>query len=531
MEKPLAAECKRAVFLRKTQEEWKKMAEKTLIRMRDICVEFPGVKALQNVDFDFESGHVTALVGANGAGKSTLMKVLSGVYAHYTGQITVNGRAVEIRNPNAAKDLGIETVYQEVDTVLVSTLTVAENIMMDYLARGIGHKQFINSRYMKETSQKILRELGIAIPINAIVASLSMAQKQMVVIARAVLRECKFLILDEPTAPLSNSETEKMFEIVRQLKQKGVGIIFISHRLDELFVICDTMTVLRDGRIIEANKPLNCSITNKDIVELMLGRTYSEELDRSGRTIGEVFLEVKDLTESRGLVKDINLVVRSGEIVGLSGLVGAGKTELCKTLYGAFAKSGGEIRIKGKDKKLNSPQDAVQAGLALIPEERRKEGIVVGETVCSNLSMATLGKHTGFLSFVNKRSELEAAKEKIQKVKVKTPSPFQKIEYLSGGNQQKVTIGKWLDSDADIYIFDEPTKGIDVGAKQDVYNLIIDLARQGKAIIYSSSEQSEILQLTDRTYVMYNGRIQKELDSTETTEELLLLYSTGGREK
>ncbi len=506
------------------------MAEKTLIRMRDICVEFPGVKALQNVDFDFESGHVTALVGANGAGKSTLMKVLSGVYAHYTGQITVNGRAVEIRNPNAAKDLGIETVYQEVDTVLVSTLTVAENIMMDYLARGIGHKQFINSGYMKETSQKILRELGIAIPINAIVASLSMAQKQMVVIARAVLRECKFLILDEPTAPLSNSETEKLFEIVRQLKQKGVGIIFISHRLDELFVICDTMTVLRDGRIIEANKPLNRSITNKDIIELMLGRTYSEELDRSGRTIGEVFLEVKDLTESRGLVKDINLVVRSGEIVGLSGLVGAGKTELCKTLYGAFAKSGGEIRIKGKDKKLNSPQDAVREGLALIPEERRKEGIVVGETVCSNLSMATLGKHTGFLSFVNKRSELEAAKEKIQKVKVKTPSPFQKIEYLSGGNQQKVTIGKWLDSDADIYIFDEPTKGIDVVAKQDVYNLIIDLARQGKAIIYSSSEQSEILQLTDRTYVMYNGRIQKELDSTETTEELLLLYSTGGRE-
>ena len=506
------------------------MAETTLIQMRNIGVEFPGVKALQNVDFDFESGHVTALVGANGAGKSTLMKVLSGVYSHYTGEITVNGQPVEIRNPNAAKDLGIETVYQEVDTALVSTLTVAENIMMDYLARGIGHKQFINSKYMKTTAKNILQEMGIEIPINAIVASLSMAQKQMGVIARAVLRKCKFLILDEPTAPLSNSETEKLFEIVKRLKKEGVGIIFISHRLDELFVICDTMTVLRDGRIVEANKPLDSHVTNKDIVELMLGRAYNAELDRSGRTIGEVVLEAKDLSEASGKVKDINLTLRKGEIVGISGLVGAGKTELCKTLYGAFPKGSGELLVNGKSVSFRSPREAVRSGIALIPEERRKEGIMVGESVCSNLSMATLSKHTGFLSFINKRSELSAAKEKIEKVKVKTPSPYQMIQFLSGGNQQKVTIGKWLDSDADIYIFDEPTKGIDVGAKQDVYNLIIELARQGKAILYSSSEQSEILQLTDRAYVMYGGKIQKEVNTAQATEELLLLYSTGGKE-
>ena len=504
------------------------MAETTKIEMRDICVEFPGVKALQDVDFTIESGHVTALVGANGAGKSTLMKVLSGVYSHYTGQIRVNGQDVELRNPNAAKDLGVETVYQEVDTALVSTLTVAENIMMDYLVRGIGKKQFINRKHIRQTSQEILKQLGIEIPINQIIAKLSMAQKQMVVIARAVLRRCKILILDEPTAPLSSAETEKLFEIVRKLQSEGVGVIFISHRLNELFEICETMTVLRDGRIIEANKPLTKDLTTNAIVELMLGRAFNEALDRSGRTIGEVILRADGLTEKTGLVQDIRMEVRAGEIVGISGLVGAGKTELCKTLYGAMGEANGTLEINGRPVKLKSPLQAVKAGLALIPEERRKEGIIIGESVANNLSMATIDKYTRLFSFVDRKQEVEAAKKKIADVKIKTPTPYQSIEYLSGGNQQKVTIGKWLDSDASVYIFDEPTKGIDVGAKQDVYKLIIELARNGKAVIYSSSEQSEILQLTDRVYVMYGGKIQKEFKTADVTEEQLLLYSTGG---
>ena len=312
--------------------------------------------------------------------------------------------------------------------------------------------------------------------------------------------------------------------IFQELRSKKV--------LDELTILnAPKNTVLRDGRIVEANKPLDSRVTNKDIVELMLGRAYNAELDRSGRTIGEVVLETKGLCEGNGRVKDISITLRKGEIVGLSGLVGAGKTELCKTLYGAYPKSAGQMTVNGKAVNFRSPREAVRAGMALIPEERRKEGIIVGESVCSNLSMATLSKHTGFLTFVNTASELKAAKEKILQVKVKTPSPYQQIQFLSGGNQQKVTIGKWLDSDADIYIFDEPTKGIDVGAKQDVYNLIIDLARQGKAILYSSSEQSEILQLTDRAYIMYGGRIQKEVNTAQATEELLLLYSTGGKEE
>lgn len=505
------------------------MADTTKIVMKDICVEFPGVKALQDVDFSFESGQVTALVGANGAGKSTLMKVLSGVYTHYTGQIEVDGKSVEIRNPNAAKDLGIETVYQEVDTALVSTLTVAENIMMDYLVRGIGRKQFINKRYIRETAQGVLEELGIRINVNQIIAQLSMAQKQMVVIARAVLRKCKFLILDEPTAPLSSAETQKLFEIVRKLRDEGVGVIFISHRLSELFEICQTMTVLRDGRIVEANVPLE-GISINHIVELMLGRAYNERIDRSGRTIGDVVLEAKKLTERTGLVKDIDLYVRSGEIIGLSGLVGAGKTELCKAIYGALGELDGELLLEGKPVKLNTPQKAVKAGLALIPEERRKEGIVLGESVANNLSMATMDRYSKALSFIDRRQEMKSARKKIEDIRIKTPSPLQNIEYLSGGNQQKVTIGKWLDSNAKIYIFDEPTKGIDVGAKQDVYRLIVELARQGNAIIYSSSEQSEILQLTDRVYVMYGGKIQKEFETANVTEEQLLLYSTGGEE-
>lgn len=506
------------------------MSAATKIEMRDICVEFPGVKALQDVNFSFESGHVTALVGANGAGKSTLMKVLSGVYNHYTGQIYVDGKEVEIRNPNQSKDLGFETVYQEVDTALVSTLTVAENIMMDYLARGIGHKQIIDKKYMRTTAKKVLDDIGVDIPLNQIIEQLSMAQKQMVLIARAVLRNCKFLILDEPTAPLSNSETEKLFTIVRKLRDSGVGVIFISHRLNELFEICETMTVLRDGRITEANVKLDDSISIQHIVEMMLGRSFDEKLDRSGRTLGENALEARHLSERTGLVKDINLYVRKGEIVGISGLVGAGKTELCKTLYGAFGKVDGELLIDGRVQAITSPQKAVKAGIALVPEERRKEGIVLGESVAANMTMATLSKYTGVLSVVNRSKELAAVNKLIQDVKVKTPSPRQNIEYLSGGNQQKVTIGKWLDSDAEIYIFDEPTKGIDVGAKQDVYKLIVELARQGKAVIYSSSEQGEILQLTDRVYVMYGGQIQKEFNTSEATEELLLLYSTGGKE-
>ena len=482
------------------------------IAMKDISVEFPGVKALQHVGCDFEGGRVKALVGANGAGKSTLMKVLSGVNSNYTGQITFDGRPVEIRSPGDAKKLGIEIVYQEVDTALVPSLSVGENIMTEYLVYGLKKGGVVNWKHLHSEAARVLERLHVPLDTHVLVSSLTLAQKQMVVIARAALGNCSFLILDEPTAPLSQNETEKLFDLVRQLKAEGVGIIFISHRLDELFEICDSITVLRDGQLIKTFD-LDETTTIPSIVELMLGRAYNEAIDRSGREIGGTLLETRGLADREHRVTGVDMTVRRGEIVGLSGLVGAGKTELCKTLFGAFGKQEGELLLNGRPVQASSPAQAVKSGMAFIPEERRKEGILVGEPVVSNLSLATLSKHTRALSV---------------DLKIKTPSIRQRVGLLSGGNQQKVTIGKWLDSGADLYIFDEPTKGIDVGAKAEVYRLIVELARQGKGIIYASSEQSEIMSLTDRVYVMYSGKIQKELVTAETDEAELLFYSTGG---
>ena len=435
------------------------------IAMKDISVEFPGVKALQHVGCDFEGGRVKALVGANGAGKSTLMKVLSGVNSNYTGQITFDGRPVEIRSPGDAKKLGIEIVYQEVDTALVPSLSVGENIMTEYLVYGLKKGGVVNWKHLHSEAARVLERLHVPLDTHALVSSLTLAQKQMVVIARAALGNCSFLILDEPTAPLSQNETEKLFDLVRQLKAEGVGIIFISHRLDELFEICDSITVLRDGQLIKTFD-LDETTTIPSIVELMLGRAYNEAIDRSGREIGGTLLETRGLADREHRVTGVDMTVRRGEIVGLSGLVGAGKTELCKTLFGAFGKQEGELLLNGRPVQASSPAQAVKSGMAFIPEERRKEGILVGEPVVSNLSLATLSKHTRALSVIDRKSESQAAEGKVEDLKIKTPSIRQRVGLLSGGNQQKVTIGKWLDSGADLYIFDEPTKGIDVGPRR-----------------------------------------------------------------
>ena len=505
--------------------------EKHVIEMKNIGVEFPGVRALKGVDLTIESQKVTALIGANGAGKSTLMKVLSGVYNHYTGQITIDGKDVEIREPNTAKLLGIETVYQEVDTALEPNLSVAENIMVDYLVNGLGKKQFFNWNYIYKTSQDILDKLGLDdIDNRQLVGTMPLAKKQMVVIARAVLRDCRFLVLDEPTAALSEAETQHLFEIVRDLKNnRGVGVIFISHRLNELFEICDTLTVLRDGNLVLADQPLTKETTINDIVQYMLGETYDQVLDRSGRTIGEKVLEVEGLTEFTGKCKDCSFYVRSGEIVGIAGLVGAGKTEMLKTLYAALPVSSGVVKVHGKEISPRIPADAVKAGICMIPEERRKEGLELTMSVAYNLSMATLSKYAqNPMQFLDKKQERVDAVSKVEQLHIATPSIDQQVMFLSGGNQQKVVIGKWIGSDADVFIFDEPTQGIDVGAKQEVYKLCIDLARQGKAVIYCTSETGEILALTDRTYVMYDGQIQKEFNTAETNEQQILVYSTGG---
>lgn len=502
------------------------MAVKQLLEMKQISIEFPGVRALTEVDFELESGSIHALIGANGAGKSTLMKVLAGAYDDYSGSIWIDGTPAHIRSPRDAKKLGIEIVYQEVDTALVPYLDVAENIMLDVLVNEMGHRQFVNWGALHSAARKTLARLNIQIDTHKLVQDLSLAEKQMVLIARALAEECRFLILDEPTAPLSQTETQELFRLMRDLAENhNVGIVFISHRLPELFEICDSVTVMRDGYRVARHKMQD--ITKRQVIELMLGQRFDETYPKSRVEIGATLFEVKNLSEKEGRVRDISFNVRAGEIVGIAGLVGAGKTELCKTLFGAFPLGSGEMILNGKRLKLKSPSDAVRQGLALVPEERRKEGVLVQEPVYINLSAASLGVFSRALAFVNTRTERAMAKKVINDLRIRTPNELQQLAFLSGGNQQKVALGKWLVADAQIYIFDEPTKGVDVGAKHEIFQLIGQLVRDGKGVIYASCETAEIMGITDRTYIMYDHTIVTELETAKTTEEEILFYSTG----
>ena len=493
-----------------------------MLKMKGITKTFPGVKALENVDFEVGSGEVHALIGANGAGKSTLMKVLAGAYGGYEGDIFINNRKVTINNPIDAKHNGIVIVYQEVDTALVPHLTVAENIMMDYIIQQ--KNVFMNWKKIRRFAKQEIEALGLDINVNRLVSGLSLSEKQMVLIGRAFFHKAKYLILDEPTAPLSVEETEKLFEIVRKIKNEGISVIFISHRLDEIFKICEKITVLKDGKNVGTFNTEDLTIDQA--VEKMLGRKLENTYPKVEAVAGDTLLEVRDLSGTGG-VKNVNIKVRAGEIIGLAGLVGGGKTELCKLLFGEGKITDGKIILEGKNTTPKTPTDAVKNGLALVPEERRKEGIFVNETVETNITLPTLKSYCRGI-FMNKGKIKKVSCENIKKVGIKTPGEKELVRNLSGGNQQKVAIGKWLLSVAKVFIFDEATKGVDVGSKAEIYELIGGLVKQGKGVIYASCEFSEILGLTDRVYVMYNGTIAKELITKETTEEELLYYSAGG---
>lgn len=497
------------------------------LQMNNISIAFPGVQALKEVNFHTVAGRSHALIGANGAGKSTLMKVLSGAYEHYTGQILIDGKEVHIRSPRDAKELGIQIVYQEVDTALIPNLTVGENMMLDTMVHDMKKKQFISWRKLHREAQDVLNRIHVQVSSKQLVQELTLAQKQMVLIARAISRACQFLILDEPTAPLSHAETEELFRIVRMLKQDQVGVIFISHRLPELFQICDDITIMRDGELI-VRKEI-AEMTQSEVVDQMLGRSLGEQFPKTQVEMGSTLLELKKFTDNE-ILKPVDLYVRKGEIVGIAGLVGAGKTELCKALFGASATTAGVVLVNGKKLRIRSPHDAVKQGIALVPEERRKEGIWVSETVAVNLSAASLGQYTRMRTWLRSKQERAAARKMIQDLGIKTPHEEVRVQNLSGGNQQKIAIGKWLIADADVYIFDEPTKGVDIGAKKDIFEFIFQLAQRGKCILYATCEMSEIIGITDRTYVLYDGKVAKELITSQTNEEELLFYSTGGIE-
>ncbi|HEY5524913.1 MAG TPA: sugar ABC transporter ATP-binding protein [Clostridium sp.] len=498
---------------------------KLSLDMNNISIEFPGVKALNNVNFTAEGGKVQAIVGANGAGKSTLMKILAGAYNYYTGDIFIDGKKENIKSPIESKKLGIQVVYQEVDTVLIPYLTVSENILLDSIVNNMGKKLFVNWKEINLQAKSVLQKLNIDIPINKYVNELTLAEKQMVLIARAISKHCRLLILDEPTAPLSYAETEELFSVVKDLKSKNVGVIFISHRLPEVFQICDEVTVMRDGKIV-AKRKVN-ETTQNEIVEDMLGRKLKEDFPERKEVKGKKIFEVINLKDENKL-KNIDLFVRKGEIVGLVGLVGAGKTELCKAMFGETRIKDGNITLDGKKLLLRNTHDAVKSGLALIPEERRKEGILANESIVINNSSASLEKFTRPFGFLDFEKEKKAAIKTIESLGIKTPDEKREVGLLSGGNQQKIVIGKWLDTDTKVYIFDEPTKGVDIGAKRDIFNLIDKLAKDGKGIIYASCELSEVMGIADRIYIIYDGKIVKEIKNNNISQEELMFYCTGG---
>lgn len=498
------------------------MTAQNRLEMRHISIAFGGFMALKSVDLTLEGHSVHALTGANGAGKSTLMAVLSGAYDHFTGEILLDGQPVTIRSPRDAKQLGIHLVQQEVDVALVPGLSVAENIMLDRLAEG---GQLYRWGAMRRQARALLEQLDVQIDVRRKVEHCTLAEKQQILLARALSHHCRFLILDEPTAPLDQHESERLFAVVRRLQDSGIGVVFISHRIHELKAICDRLTVLRDGELIESG-PMQ-DLSGEQIVERMLGHQLDDIYPPRRPPFSETVLLHIDGLHDEQLLKDITLTLRKGEILGIAGLAGAGKTELCKALFGASASRVTRGELHGKPWKPSSPHAAVAKGMALIPEERRKEGIFIDESVVMNLSVSADNSFSRW-SLFGHRQAWRWAEEVISKLGIRTTGPRQTLRRLSGGNQQKVAIGKWLRNDADVLIFDEPTKGVDIKAKTDLFELIDGLARQGKGVIYASGEFAELVGLCDRICVLWDGRIVAEMAASETDEETLLLYSTGG---
>ncbi|RLM27336.1 ABC transporter [Brenneria alni] len=496
--------------------------QQTRLEMRNISISFSGFHALKQVDFTLQGGSIHALTGANGAGKSTLMTILSGAYSHYSGDITIDGTRVDIHSPRAAKQHGIHLVQQEVDIALVPTLSVAENIMLDTLAQS-GH--VLNWPQLYRQAQALLDQLGIRLNVRQRLDRCSLAEKQQILLARALSHECRFLILDEPTAPLDQEESARLFQVVRRLQAEGIGIVFISHRIHELNEICDTLTVLRDGERVSSGAMQGLS--GEQIVERMLGHQLDDIFPpRRAMPQQDPLLQVKGLHDET-LLRDISLTLHKGEILGIAGLAGAGKTELCKALFGATPSHIDQGEYNGHSWRPHSPYRSVEQCIAFIPEERRKEGIFIDESVVMNLSVSASDSFSRWGIFSHQQA-LVWARQIIAQLSIRTTGPMQKLARLSGGNQQKVAIGKWLRSEAQVLIFDEPTKGVDIKAKQDLFSLIDGLARQGKGIIYASGEFSELVGLCDRICVLWDGKIVAELDASTIDEETLLLYSTGG---
>ena len=490
-----------------------------ILTMKGIDKSFPGVHALDHVDLEIRKGEVLALMGENGAGKSTLMKVLTGIYKKDSGTITYEGKEIEFANTREAQDAGVVIVHQELN--MLGHLTVAQNL---FIGREFMNGVKIDDKKMNEEAKKLFDKLNVDIDPTETMSNLTVGKQQMCEIAKAVSFDAKVIIFDEPSAALTETEIEAMFEIIRDLKKRDIAMVYISHRMDEIKVITDRVTVMRDGTYV--GTIITKDSTKEDIINMMVGRVIYEDPKTQSMVAPDapVVLEVKNLNAGK-MVQDVSFKLHKGEILGFSGLMGAGRTETARALFGADPVDSGEIYINGQKVTINSPRDAVRAGIGYLSEDRKRYGCVVQKTVAENTTMATMKNFMNGL-LINKKKEAEVAQQYVEALATKTPSVEQLVVNLSGGNQQKVVIAKWLTRDCDILIFDEPTRGIDVGAKNEIYKLMNKLASEGKSIIMISSEMTEILRMSDRIVVMCEGKKTGEIDIAEATQENIMNLAT-----
>lgn len=483
-----------------------------ILTLKNITKEFPGVKALDDVTINIERGTIHGLVGENGAGKSTLIKVLAGIYRPNKGEIILDGKPCRFNSPIEARRAGISVVHQEIK--LAEPLSVAENMFLGNVQLKNG---LVDWKGMRRRAREIVEDLGMDIDINAQVSSLTVAKKQIVEIMHAINNNSRILIMDEPSAVLTDRELEVMFRIVKQLRDKGITIIYISHRLDEIFGLCSNVSVLRDGRHIDTI-PV-ASVDRQGLINMMVGREMGQEYPKEVGNVGGTILEVKNL--SRGILRDISFEVKSGEVFGISGLVGAGRTELARAILGIDKPESGEVYVRGKKVHYRTFADAIRDGLGLIPEDRKLQGLVQIMSVKRNTTLVNM-KRVLRAGVISSSLEEKLSKEYADKLHVVTPSMETEVQYLSGGNQQKVVIAKWLFQNSEILFLDEPTRGIDVGAKAEIYRLINRMAKEGKTIIMISSEMPELLGMCDRIMVMHEGHKMGELNAAEATQAKIM---------
>jgi ribose transport system ATP-binding protein len=492
-----------------------------IVMMEGIEKTFPGVHALSGCRFDLYPGEVHALVGENGAGKSTLMKILAGVYQKDSGRILYKGGEVSIPNPRAAQHLGISIIHQELN--LMQHLTAAQNIFIGREPRQ-GFPVLLDEKRTNDLARELFEKLHVKLDPRTKVMDLAVAKQQMVEIAKALSFNAEVLIMDEPTAALNIAEIEELFRIIRDLRAHGVGVAYISHRLEELKQISDRITVMRDGNYVDTVDTPQAEIPK--IISMMVGRTlYETSRNLKDTSRHEVLLEVRNLQRGRA-IRDVSFQARGGEILGLAGLMGAGRTEVARAIFGADQLEAGDIVVKGRKVRIRQPSDAVRNGIGYLSEDRKRFGLALGMDVEANIVLATMSRFLGVLGIIKRRETKATAEKFVKLLSIKTPRLGQQVKFLSGGNQQKVVVGKWLVRDCRILFFDEPTRGIDVGAKSEIYKLLNDLAEQGKAVIMISSELPEIIRMSHRIVVMCEGRITGELTAAEATQEKVMYLAT-----